>query len=142
MNLCLVYIGMGTKHNLLQHLRAIEPPADLEARILARIDAAQRRVAHSRMTALRFTAVASSAGVIFAFQYAFEGFARSGFYQYLSLLFSDNAIVFASWKEFAFSLVESVPILCVTILLSSLFVFFGAFMLAIKNTQVSPLVVA
>ena len=49
--------------------------------------------------------------------------AQSGFYDYISLIFSDSRSIVSYWKEFIFSLGESLPVISILISLSLLFIF-------------------
>jgi hypothetical protein len=42
---------------------------------------------------------------------------QSGFYQYLSIGFSDPGAVSGYWKQFAITLVEAIPVMSVTVVL-------------------------
>ena len=68
-------------------------------------------------------AMASLAALVPAFQYAAEELSQSGFSTYFLLLFSDSRIVLANWQSFGLSLMESLPMVEITIMLSAMFVF-------------------
>lgn len=72
-------------------------------------------------------------GIIASVLYVGGALNQSSFYQYFSLLFSDTDVVFSYWREFAFSVAESIPIIglilvfiALTALLVSVRVFFMA----------------
>lgn len=115
----------------------IEPPEGLYLGILARIEREKRRIAVIRLAFFGVVAVASLAAIIPSFQYVAREFAQSGFYKYLSLLFSDSGAVLASWREFALSLAESLPITEITIFLTTIFVFLVSAKLAIKSIYIN-----
>lgn len=115
----------------------IEPPERLYLGILARIEREKRRIARIRLAFFGIVAGASLASIIPSFQYVMREFAQSGFYEYLSLLFSDSGAVLASWREFALSLAESLPITEITIFLVMVFVFLVSAKLAIKNIYIN-----
>ena len=115
----------------------IEPPERLYLGILARIESEKRRIARIRLAFFGVVAAASLAAIIPSFQYAAREFAQSGFYEYLFLLFSDSGAVLASWREFALSLAESLPITEITIFLIMVFVFLVSAKLAIKNIYIN-----
>ena len=48
---------------------------------------------------------------------------KSGFYEYLSLTFSNGGIISSYWKEFMFSLAESLPIISIILTLTLVFIF-------------------
>lgn len=115
------------------NLEQIEPSEKLRGQILARIDFEKRRSARIRLAFFGTVAAASSVAIIPSFQYATGEFSQSGFYEYLSLLFSDSGAVLASWREFTLSLIESLPITEIAIFLAAVFVFLVSAKLAIRN---------
>jgi hypothetical protein len=58
------------------------------------------------------------------FKILINDFTQSGFYEYLSLAFSTKGLLFSYWKEFAFSLAESLPTMSIVLSLALLFIFF------------------
>ncbi len=118
---------------LFNGLERFEPSDKLRAGILARIDFERRRSAIIRLTFLGIAAAASLAAMIPSFQYAAREFSQSGFYQYFSLFFSDSGAVLASWREFALSLAESLPLAEITIFLATVFTFLVSVKLAVRN---------
>ena len=62
--------------------------------------------------------------------------ARSGFYNYFSLIFSDGFALVSSWKEFVFSLVESFSVSEFIVLLSIVFVVLISVKILIKNYKI------
>ena len=92
----------------------IDPPAMLRTHILARIGEEERRRAKIFLAASMATLSLSIVGVVYSVRYMLQGLYQSSFYSYFSLLFSDPDVVLAYWREFAFSLAESLPLLGVT----------------------------
>ena len=120
---------------LFQSLSKIETPKNLEQRILMRISNEERRTAEWRLAFFAPLAAASSVGVVFAFQYAAQEVAQSGFYQYLSVALSDGGVAITYWKELSMLLAESAPILGTAVLLSAVLILLGSLRSAIKNAQ-------
>ena len=120
---------------LFNKLEQFEPSEKLRANILARIDFEKRRSFRIRLAVLGTVAAASFGAVIPSFQYAWRAFFQSGFYEYLSLLFSDSGAVLASWKTFILSLAETIPLAEMTIFLIAVFVFLFSARLAIKSVK-------
>lgn len=100
-------------------LAEAEAPTGLYQAVLARI--AQARQIHARRKALWLTAASFMSGFVFvpALVYAGEELYASGFYTYVSLAFSDSSLVFSVWREFAFTLIESVPSIALLLVLAS-----------------------
>ena len=120
---------------LFNKLERFEPSEKLRANILARIDFEKRRSSRIRLAVLGTVVAASFGAVIPSFQYAWRAFFQSGFYEYLSLLFSDSGAVLASWKTFILSLAETIPLAEMTIFLIAVFVFLFSARLAIKSVK-------
>ena len=121
---------------LFQKLEQIEPSEQLRSRIMSSIRLEARRFARIRLAFFGTAAMVSLAGMIPSFQYAAREFYQSGFYEYLSLLFSDSGAVISSWKTFAFSLAETMPLAELTIFLAIALVFLISAGLAIKNINI------
>jgi hypothetical protein len=130
-------IGMTNKfEKILKNTYEIEPPEGLFGKILARINLAKRRSATARAVFFGAVTVASLAVIIPIFQSFIQIFSQSSFYQYFSLIFSDGQTILLYWKEFALSLVESLPITELIILSSIIFILLGSIRLASKNLKV------
>ncbi|MFA6353630.1 MAG: hypothetical protein WCW93_01720 [Candidatus Paceibacterota bacterium] len=68
--------------------------------------------------------ITSLVGLVPAFKILGSDLAQSGFYEYLSLAFSDSGLILSAWREFVFSLAESLPVLSIVFTLSLVFIFF------------------
>ncbi len=119
----------------------IEPPERLCGNILGQIKLEERRTARLRLFFVGSVFLASFAALIPAFQYFIREFYQSGSYQYLSLLFSDGGAVLSYWKEFTLSIAESLPVLGITAVLATIFVFLGSLRLAIRDLKTAFLLV-
>ena len=99
------------------YLQTIEPRKGLYFAIMERIAYAKRRQARVRSGCFAALAIVSGAALVPALQYTAEQFYASGFYDYLTLIFSDRGFVIAYWRQFSLSLVESLPSLALLLLL-------------------------
>ncbi len=90
------------------------PPGLYEA-VLARVEAARVRTARIQFALLGALSCVLTVLSVTAYQYAVAEAEASGFGSYLSLLFSDSTLVLTS-RDFALSLVESLPSLAVLLL--------------------------
>lgn len=122
---------------LFQNLERLEPSEKLRTCILTRIDFKKKRFVAIRLMFSVLVATASLVAVIPSFQYVAREFSQSGFYRYFSLIFSDSGAVIASRREFALSLIESLPVTEVAIFLVVIFVFLISAKLAIKNININ-----
>jgi ABC-type sulfate transport system permease component len=94
----------------------IEPPKGLFESVLARVEKARRHAARWEFGILAVLSCVCTLLFIPVLQYAAQEFYLSGFYDYLSLAFSDTHTALTS-KEFVFSLIESLPPLAVLLTL-------------------------
>lgn len=90
---------------LLAKLLQVNLPPGLEKRVLARIKIEERK----RFFVWGSSLAASGIFLVWASAFLMESVKQSGFYQYLSIAFSDFAAL-KYWKELSFSLTESLPI--------------------------------
>jgi hypothetical protein len=116
-------------------LRHQELPKKLYGDILTRIAQEQRRIERLHAAFLGAVTICSFIVLIPAFQFTLQELSQSGFTRYLSLLFSDSAVVTTYWKEFALSLAESLPLFGITLLLVAIFTLFYSLILTIKHVQ-------
>lgn len=73
--------------------------------------------------------ITSIAGLLPVVKILLNDLSQSGFYEYASLLFSDGGTILSYWKEFAFSLAESLPAMSIILSLSLIFIL----ILSLKN---------
>jgi len=88
----------------------IRPPNTLRKAVLVGIAREERHWAKIYLSISSFVFLASSAGIVISLKYLTQSFYQSGFYQYLSLIFSENSSVLIYWKELSYSLIETIPI--------------------------------
>ena len=116
---------------------AVEPPKDLSFRILSAIETEARRSGKNKFIFFGSLSVISLIFMIPAFQYFIQEFYISGFYSYISILFSDTNTVLALWKEFSIAIMESLPVFGITVFLSATFIFLESFKIAAENFSYS-----
>lgn len=100
------------------------PETGLANKIWHNIIVRDRRIAYFKLVSFSFVGIASLAGLVPMFKILINDFTQSGFYEYLSLAFSTKGFLFSYWKEFAFSLAESLPTMSIVLSLALLFIFF------------------
>ena len=101
-----------------------EPSLELKNKIWNKILLRNKRIVYFKLISFSFVGIASLAGFIPMFKILINDFAQSGFYEYFSLAFSNGGIFSVYWKEFAFSLAESLPTMNIALLFILLFIFF------------------
>ncbi|MCX6739238.1 MAG: hypothetical protein NT098_04295 [Candidatus Parcubacteria bacterium] len=111
----------------------IAPPREVYNHILFRVEMERVRMARTRLALFGGTSLLAGFALYPVFQYAAEGFSRSGSYEYLSLIFSDGTALLPYWKEFFFTLVESLPIFEIALVLTVSLVLLESIKLSIKN---------
>lgn len=97
--------------NLFTSLREIDPPADLADKINQAMTREETRWFWRQFLVYGLVLAASLVGFLPSLSYLRGEVTQSGFYQYLSLLFSDSAAVLTYWNRFLFSLLESLPVI-------------------------------
>jgi len=97
------------------------PSPNLTKRILGEIERIERRRLILKTAGFGALLAASSVLAVYGCFAAFSDASRSGFLAFGSLFFSDFGVVAASFSDFAFSMLESFPVVSVTILLSGVF---------------------
>jgi hypothetical protein len=101
-----------------------EPEPDLSRAVWSAILLRDKHKARFKLWAFAFTGLASLAGLVPVLKILSNDLTRSGFYEYFSLIFSDTSSILSFWKEFTFSLSESLPVMSIIFTLSLLFVCF------------------
>lgn len=96
----------------------IDPPQALCGAILLEIETEKLRRARLHFLSVSTLAATSLAVIFPVLRYTAEAFSQSGFYQYASLLFFDGGSVLPYWKEFSLTIVESFPLMEITLSLS------------------------
>lgn len=93
-----------------KRLDQIEVPRDLFEKIMGSIRKEERLLRLKRsIYGLLGGLVASVLGLGYFLKIFGGAIANSGFGEYLSLLFSDPALILSSWQSFLFGLLESLP---------------------------------
>ena len=77
-----------------------------------------------RLWAFSVAGLASFMGLIPAWKALLNDLTQSGFYEYLSLAFSNGSSVSSYWKEFSLSIAEALPTMSILLSLSLIFIFF------------------
>jgi hypothetical protein len=125
-----------TEHRTTRLFHDPETPRELIHMILARIEFARRRAARLRLTALGTVMAVSGMTLIPAIGYTFHEFYTSGFYDYLTLFFSDGALALAHWQEISLSLAESLPSIALLVLASVAGIFFWSMRHTVRDMKV------
>jgi hypothetical protein len=103
-------------------------PEGLRRNILLSIARSEYLRARNYLFVFAIIVSTSLVGLVLSAQYFLQSFYQSGFYQYMSLIFSGDTAVFTYWKELSYSLIETVPIIGIIAFFTALcfFVWSGA----------------
>ncbi len=122
---------------LFAHIEDKEPPEGLLVKILLRIEEERRRRAlRGRILIFGILSFAAAGALVPAWNELQSEISQSGFLQFTSLFFSDFTVLMAYWKEFAFSLLESLPFLGAVSVLGTILAFFSFMRLLIRNINI------
>ncbi len=114
----------------------VKTPENLYSTVILRIDSEKRKSAKRRLFYTSGAILISVVAFVEASASMLGSLARSGFYNYFSLIFSDGFALVSSWKEFVFSLVESFSVSEFIVLLSIVFVVLISVKILIKNYKI------
>ena len=89
----------------------LRPSNNLRQNIIVGIAQEERYFAKIYLFLSSIVFLSSLAGVILSVRYLIQSFYQSGFYQYLSLLFSGDKTILIYWKELSYSLIETIPVI-------------------------------
>ncbi len=110
-----------------------EPSNELVLEIWRKITVRNRHITYLKLVSFSSLGLASLIGFIPMFKILANDFTQSGFYEYLSLAFSRGGLFSSFWKEFIFSLAESLPTMSVVFSLILIFVFLLSLRYIIKQ---------
>ena len=108
---------------LFSKISQLEPPADLAEKILHYLGKERRSAVRRRLVLLTCLMLISAAALLPTGQMARTELSQSGFWQFLSLIFSDFKLIQNFWQSFLLSLLETLPALSLALFLAALLVF-------------------
>lgn len=116
----------------------IEPKTKLKSTIINRIRKEETKRALYRAVSRSFVSLASIFTLVFYTINIFKDAQTSGLSEYLSLIISDSGLVISYWQTYAMSVVESLPIIPITITMASVWIFVwsvSSLISVLKNTK-------
>lgn len=120
-------------------LSPIAPPSGLYRRVVGRVHILETRALYIRRAFFGGVSFLSLAGLVPSFLYLSGAFALSSFGQYLSLIASDGDVLLINWKEFAFSLIESLPLMGITLVSIMIFGLIYSVAALMEQSRTHPL---
>ena len=105
------------------HFQAIaeDPHTKLLPEVLRAVKRAERQQRTVHMLTMSFSSLLSFLALVPASLFFLTQMRESGIFSYLSLLFTDGGTTVSLWKEFAFTIIESLPITGTAAVLLALF---------------------
>lgn len=110
-----------------------KPEKDLARNVWVEIVAHEKRILHLKIWIFSTTGVLSLAGLIPAIKALVTSFSTSGFYEYLSVVFSSNSSIASFWQELSYSIAESLPITNILFTFALIFILFLSMRYAVKQ---------
>ncbi len=114
---------MQNKLTILLQKERYEPHSGLAEQTWGYLVARQERVRKIKLWVISIASIISLSGLIQMLKILSEDITRSGLYEYLSLLFSDGGAIMSLWREFLYSVAESLPLETIALSLTLLFLF-------------------
>jgi hypothetical protein len=109
---------------IFKNIHNFEPSAQLEVRILKAVAMEKAKILKRKLMFARSGMVASALGLAYALGVFGRAFLESDFWNLAKLVFSDTGIIVSHFGEFAFSLLETLPIVEIFAILVPIFLFF------------------
>jgi hypothetical protein len=110
--------------NLLFKKIAFEPDLSLKDKIFETINLKKKRRARFGIFTYLGSSFAFLTGSIFSFQPLIKGLNSLGFFEYVSLVFSDGSALALIWKDYLLTLVDSLPVASLGLSMFLLFLLF------------------
>lgn len=101
-----------------------QPESRLSSEVWSVLEFKSARVIKWKTFGYLGVSVLSLSGSIFSIKSLIEQFARLGFFDYFSLIFSDGGVIAKYWKEYTLTLADSLPVVSIAILFVLLFILF------------------
>lgn len=125
------------REKIFELLDPSEQSEELFNKVMCRINI-ERKILIVRRKVAIFSAifVVITAVLALVFRITQAEFADSGFFVFLSLLFSDAGTVMAYWQNFSLSLLETIPVTSLIIFLAAVIIFLESLKLLAKNIKI------
>lgn len=93
-----------------------EPPDDLIYQIFNKIEIREKRIVFAKLFVLSLFILASLTGILFFSINIISELSYSGFFAFISLVFSNYHSVMANFSDFFYSVIESIPAMSIAFL--------------------------
>ena len=108
-------------HNLFKNIAEIEPEKGLERRILRKIELESEWQKKKKLALVDSGILLSLGALVFSVLNFWGAIIQSEFWSLISLAFSDAGTVLSFWKDYALSLLETLPVLEIAAILAPIF---------------------
>lgn len=108
-------------HQAFKNITQINPPLDLKERTLARLDTQKQHALKRRLMGIYTGLTASAAALAYVLIFFSQTIFQSDFWNLLTLAYSDTGIVLSHWNDFLISLLETIPVMNITLILIPIF---------------------
>ena len=123
-----------------QYFLSIEPSIGLKENIIYRIEKEANKMAIFTFVFGGITSLTSVLVMIYSSILIIKDYYVSGLSEYISLIFSDSSVILGFWKEFIYSVVESLPFITITLVLLSLLGFVWSLKYMFSNLKMSSFI--
>ncbi len=110
-----------------------EPENELAPGICFNIKQKEKKLVKIRFYFFSFTGILSLIGLVPMIKMLLSDFSQSGLYEYLSIAFSSGGNLASYWRELAFSISESIPVLSIILSFSLCLIFLISLRYALKQ---------
>lgn len=114
-------------------IKHLNPPTDFQATIFTVVKQHENLRTKIKLTSQSLLAITSFVAFFPLGSAVAQAFSNSSFSEYVSLLFSGDTAVMTYWQELTFSIIESLPILSLTLFLFATIVFLYSLTRALRN---------
>jgi hypothetical protein len=110
------------------------PGVDLADHIWQILIRRSKRIAYLKLTTLSIIGFVSLVSLVPVSRVLIADLSRSGFYEYLSLGFSNSELFFNYWKDFLLLLAETLPAINIIMTLTLIFIFLLSLKYIVRQT--------
>lgn len=100
-----------------KNIKEIEPSPKLEGLILSKIEALKEKRAKKKLMLSYFSLATSFGAFVLAVVSYGNAFVKAEFWDLLKLSITDTGVVFGNWSYFAYSLLETFPVVSLAVIL-------------------------
>ncbi|MDB5204186.1 MAG: hypothetical protein JWP09_214 [Candidatus Taylorbacteria bacterium] len=127
--------------SVIKNIDTCPTPAGLNKSIVSRIQILEQKRSRQRASFFGLFSIVSFAGLVMSFKALWTNLASSGTYEYISLLVSNPSDATTFWKEISFSIIESVPLITLSLFLVLALAFIISSFKTVENIE-SKLIIA